>query len=205
MERRKYLFPIYNIFHPIDSVDEMKWYGKGSYISSLVCVFLFFISNIIVKVGSGFAYSTASGTYGVFEIFIITFGVFLLGVISNILLCTLMDGEGKTKEICCLISYSLIILTASNIVHTILTNVLQLELIIFIQIIDVIFYIWFFACLFLGLKTAHNFTFFKTVQNIVFTIIAMILVSFLILLLFSLFQQVASFVYVVYCELVFRM
>ena len=58
--------------------------------------------------------------------------------------------------------------------------------------------------LLIGVMTIHNFTLGKTLVTLFLTLIAMLLIIFVVLLLVNLINQVYSFLYSIYQELVFR-
>ncbi|MOA62650.1 hypothetical protein D3C78_1881390 [compost metagenome] len=64
--------------------------------------------------------------------------------------------------------------------------------------------IWCAGLLIAGTMTVHQFTMGKTLVTMLLTLIMAAIVIFLMLLLYSLFQQMIDFVYGIYTELIFR-
>ena len=56
----------------------------------------------------------------------------------------------------------------------------------------------------IGIMTVHNFTLGKTIITIFLTLVALLIIVFIILLLVDLINQVYSFLFSIYQELMFR-
>ena len=64
--------------------------------------------------------------------------------------------------------------------------------------------LWFFALLFAGIMTIHNYSIGKMLGTIVITLVAMAALLFICLLFFNLFSQLIGFVYSIYKEIALR-
>lgn len=93
----------------------------------------------------------------------------------------------------------------SQFIKVILTNVLVPKEAVFFEIICIIGLIWTIAVLFVGMMTIHEFTAGKTVWALLLTLLGIVIIVFLIILLFSLAQQLVNFIKSVYKEIIFRM
>jgi hypothetical protein len=206
MKDNKFLYPLYACLHPIAAMEDIKWKKMGSYRVSFFYLLLWVISNIAIRKGTGFAFNMLNiRQVNVSDVMLITICVFIIAVISNWLLCTLMEGEGKFKEIWCAISYPTLILSLWNIGYVIITNIVPLEIAPFISMVGLVINIWFGLLIFVNLMIIHDFSFGKTIWNCIFTFVGMAIVAFLVLLIYSLFMQVASFFVTIYNEITFRL
>jgi hypothetical protein len=137
-------------------------------------------------------------------LFLTTVPVFVVGVVSNWGVCTLMNGKGKMKDIWIAGSYCLIPYIVSSFLYTLLSHFFVLSEEIFLNWILWIGIIW-SACVLLGvLSGIHDYSFKGTIGSVFLTVIAMLIVAFLILLVVSLLQQAFAFVSSIVNELIYR-
>ena len=134
----------------------------------------------------------------------VTAGLFVLFVVANWAVCTLLDGKGTFKDIISTAAYSLIPYLVTQIIKIPLTNVLVPSESVFIELITIIGLLWSIALLLVGMLTIHEFSFGKTVWSLILTLAGMVAMVFLAVLLFSLMRQVYSFVASVWKEIEFR-
>ena len=86
----------------------------------------------------------------------------------------------------------------------ILSNVLSADEDVFITWIKILGILWSALLLFCGMMTLHNYTGARTFFSIIITLIGMVIIVFLIVLAFSLVQQMVAFVMTIVRELQFR-
>jgi hypothetical protein len=132
------------------------------------------------------------------------FLLFLLFCIGNWSVTCLMDGEGRLKDIMTVVGYSLTPLIAIYIPATLLSHVIAAGEEVFYYFAIGGGILWAAILVLMGIMTVHNYTLLKTLITLLFTFIAMFIFIFLGLLITDLINQVYTFLYSIYTELIFR-
>ena len=133
-----------------------------------------------------------------------TIAVFLVFVIGNWSICTLLDGEGTIKKIYIYSAYKLIHYVAGLYIRTILSHVLIQDEVIFITCVTVISTAWSVLLMFNAIKAVHQYSIGKTILALLLTFVAMLIILILLVLLVTVFQQVSVFISSVYTEITYR-
>ncbi len=205
INRKELLLPFHAIRHPIDAFETMKYEKTGSVVVNGILVLIWLISEVLLRKNRGFIFNNINpDTVNIFDIISGTFAIFVIILIANLLLCIFMEAEGTGKQVFSFMSYAVLILTFYNIGMILLTSILSIEMASFILLYSMCFYVWIGVYIFTGLMTVHQFGFSKTIKNIFLTLLGALLIAGLIFLLYSLYQQVASFFYTIYNEMIFR-
>lgn len=205
MQLKERQYPLYIMFHPFDGYQEMKHNKKFSLGLSCLILFLWFAAEILDWDSTGFIFNwKRPEQLNVYLVMVQTFIVFLLWVVANWALCTLMDGEGRFVEIWVASAYALIPYIITSFIVTIFSNVLVYQEGTFLQYAAIIGQIWSVALLFVGMQEIHQYSVKKTLISMFFTVVGIGIIIFLCVLLFSLFQQLYVFLYTIYSELKFR-
>lgn len=134
----------------------------------------------------------------------VTIGVFLLFVLSNWGICSLMDGEGKMGEILTFCALALLPMILVEALLIGLTNVMSLNEEVFITWIRLFGQLWTAFLLFQAVRIAHRYSSLRSIAAIGLSVLGVMIILFLALLVVSLFQQVVVFFQSIYTELVFR-
>jgi len=199
----KFLF--HTMLHPFDGFDGVKFDGKGTVGMSLLLVFMFFLQNVIAAAGSGFLFSSGDpDKISVPNIFAISMGTIALWLLSNWAVDSLMDAEGRTREIVIVSTYSLLPYIIASIATTVLCNFVTLEVVSFLKMILIVGTAWSALMMFVGMYQIHQLSFGRTVLMIALTVLGMAAMIFLLVLVYSLYRQVYIFVYTIFSELMFR-
>lgn len=203
--KKKYISPFKFLVHPIDSAEDMKRQNAGSLLISFVILLLWFVVTVFKYAVTGFRFNYNDvDMMNIGLLFLTTVPVFVVGVVSNWGVCTLMNGKGKMKDIWIAGSYCLIPYIVSSFLYTLLSHFFVLSEEIFLNWILWIGIIW-SACVLLGvLSGIHDYSFKGTIGSVFLTVIAMLIVAFLILLVVSLLQQAFAFVSSIVNELIYR-
>jgi hypothetical protein len=122
-----------------------------------------------------------------------TVGIALLFIIANWAVCTLFNGNGNLKEIACVTAYSLLPLIFAMTVNVIASNFLSASEGAIMNIVLVIGILWSFLLLLCGLSAIHEYNMTQTLFSTIATVIGMAVITFLLIMFFSLMQQTASF------------
>lgn len=204
-KKEKYKFAFYIMAHPIDAALEIRE-KRFTSVSVASLIYVFTAIGMMLKTQySSFRYNTFDEGTG--NLFIIGLGallLFLLFTISNWALCVLFDSEAYYKDIFCCLAYSLLPFMISLYASTILSYVLCIDEAMIITVINGICLFWSMIILFFTYKEIHQYTAGKTVLSVLCTLIGLILVAFLLFMIFSLVQQMVSFVELAVAELSYR-
>ena len=199
-------FTLHILFHPIDGFYDMKFEKKGKLYVALIGVFLFAFTNIFKQDVTGFLFNPIkfqdpNVIYQIIEVLVI----FILFCVGNWSITTLLDGEGKFKDIVMVFGYSCFPIAMLQIPLAILTNICTYSESSFIQVIQVLAMCWFFFDLFLGIMTIHQYNPLKMFATALLTIVAMMVLAIIYLLFFNMVSQMVIFVLSVYKEISFRL
>ena len=198
-------FPLYLIVHPFDGFWELKYDEKGKVKVALTILLMVIISLIIQAQFAGFLVNyNDPRTLNSLSQFTAVILPFILWCVSNWAITTLMDGEGKFKEIVMATAYALLPLVMVYVPATIASRFLVIEEISFYYLPLAIATIWFVGLLFVGTMTIHQYNIPKTIFTMLLTVVVMGLIIFLGALVLSMFQQIVEFGINIYRELAFR-
>jgi hypothetical protein len=200
-----YKFPLHVILHPFDGFWDMKYEGKGKLRVALLILFLLVLVMIFQRQYAGFLVNYNDPmTMNSLNEFKYVLLPYILWCVSNWAVSTLMEGEGKFKDIVMATSYSLVPIILIFLPATVISNFMALEETSFYWLSLSIALLWSLYLLFVGTMTVHQYSAAKTIVTMFLTVIAMLIIIFLGLLVFSLIQQVVEFMYRVYQEIVYR-
>ncbi len=190
----KWGMPIYTILHPVDGFEQFRTRNIESVPIAIGLVICWFLVRVVQFFFTGFAYnSNRSIDYDLVANVVGTVGLYVLFVIANWAVCTLVNGKGRMKEILCVTAYSLTPMLITSLINVVLSNNLSLDEAAFISIVNMIGMIWSLAMLLLGLYTIHQYSFAGTIGTTFLTVVGMLIIGLLAVLFFTLLQQCFSF------------
>lgn len=202
-EKAKNMFA--SVFHPFESFRLVKEKNMGSPILATVLLALFYLVTAVSDVASGYAFNRFdASSYNSFFVLLRTVALVLLFVISNWLVCVLMGGIGKLKEIYIVTCYSLIPTIVATAAGIVLSHVLSPDEFVFVTIFQTICTGYTLIILVVGIMKVHDYEFGKFLGTTVVTIIAMLIIVFLIFLVFMLAQQVYGWIGTIFTEIRYR-
>jgi Yip1 domain. len=205
MWKARIKYPFYVILHPFKGYWDVKYDRMGSLRIALAILFLVSLASMFQYQYAGFVVNTHP-PYS-FNSLVQLRNVllpFFLWCVANWSLTTLMDGEGKFKEIVVASAYAMLPLFLLFVPATIYSRFITLEETAFFYYMNGFAVIWFLYLLFVATMTIHQYTVGKTIVTIFLTVVCMGFIVFLGMLFFSLIQQMYSFFYTIYRELQFR-
>ena len=129
----------------------------------------------------------------------------MLWSVSNWAVTTLLEGEGKFKEILLATSYAMAPLVLINLPMILISRFMTRDETAFYYLMLSFSLLWFIYLLFVGMMTVHQYSARKNAATMLLTVVVMGIILFLGSLVFSMIQQLFVFVYDVYRELIFRM
>lgn len=205
LDKTKLLVPFRLFTHPIDTFNDIKNERRGSLALANTILILYFIEGIIQYFTTGFLFSNNDvQQFSLVSILVETVILVLVWSVANWAMSTLLDGSGTFKEIWMVTCYSLTPLVLFRVPICIISNFMTLSENMFYTSFTTIFTVLTLMFLFLGLMVVHEFTASKTLGVCILTLGMIFIVAFLVLLAFSIYQQIAMFVTTVMTELLRR-
>lgn len=203
-EKIKFLF--YMLTHPVDAFYELRHRDKGSMALAIIVVFLAGVAFCLDKRYSSFVVNAAD-TREVKSVMYISamFLLFFLFCIGNWAVTCLTDGEGRMKDIVTATGYALLPLPLFFIPATLISQVIAGDEAVFYTLLIGISIAWAALLVVMGNMIIHNYTIVKELKTLVLTIVAMVIILFIMLLFYSIFRQIAEFAKSLYTELIYRM
>ncbi|WP_418041026.1 YIP1 family protein [Paenibacillus xylanilyticus] len=198
-------FPLHLIFHPIDAYWDLKSDNRGRMLVAFLALALTIIMMTLQKQYAGFLvnFTDPRTINSIMEIATVAVP-FFLWCIANWSVTTLMEGEGRFREIFLATGYSLIPVILIYAPMIVISRFMVQEETAFYYLFNSIAFFWFLLLLFIGTMTVHQYTVFKTIITMLLTLIVMGIIVFLGALVFSMLQQLYEFGYNIYRELIFR-
>lgn len=198
--------PFYTTAHPFNGFWEMKYENKGRVGIALGIVAALFITLVLKQQFSGFIvnYTDLSKFNSLKELQFVVLP-FMLWCIANWSLTVLMEGEGSFKDIVMATGYALLPLVIIYLPQIALSHIVTLEESSFYYLLQSFAMLWTLWLLFVGTMTVHQYTPGKTIVTMLLTVVMIGIILFLSLLLFSVVQQMLSFVISISNEIRFRL
>ena len=198
-------FPKYILIHPLKGWEEFKIYGKGKMSVAITFVVLAVIVNIMKFQYSGFIVNDISirDMKSLAQVFYVIGAVGII-TIANWSVTTLFDGKGNMKYIFMMICYCLFPYIVCNILGMILSNILTTEEIAIYTLVIALGVAFMIFMFFFGIISIHEYGLAQCLLTILFTIVAALIILFVGILLFDLFQKVYGFLYQIYQEITLR-
>ena len=205
LSKDKWKFMLYTISHPADGYYEIRHREKGSVVIALILVVLFSVMWSINRISAGFIVNDIDPReVNSFSELITVLLFFFLICVSNWSVTSLMEGKGRIKDIIIAIGYSLVPATVCILIGTVFSWFVSKDEAAFYTMICGIGIAYTLFMMLVGIMTVHNFTLGKTIITIFLTVVAMLLIIFILLLIVDLVNQVYSFLWSIYQELMFR-
>ncbi len=204
--KEKLYYLKYSFFHPFDAFYEIRFRGKGSLLIAVLSIILFGILQCVSYQYTGFVMNTAQvAAMNSLSVFATWVAGFVLLIVSNWSVTTLLNGKGGLGDITQVIGYSLIPLELMMVVQIILSNFIIREEIMIVNVITGIGIVWFLFMIVAGLCTIHEYSFGKNIASIALSFVAAAIIIFLGVLFFTLMEQMITFIVDVVQEFIRRM
>ena len=190
---------------PSSELYEMKCYKLWPIWPTVIILLCWFAAEVLSAYGTDFKFNYRN----LREINILytlgaTIGLYLLFVVVNWAVTTLMDGKGKLREIFCATSYALIPYVAAKVICVCLSHFVIMEEGAFLTVIEAFALLYSVFLFMAAMMTIHDYTLLKAVCAVALSAAGIVFVLFLLVLFFGLLQQVTLFAQTIYMELQLR-
>lgn len=197
--------PLRIITHPVQGYMEFKEDKKGKLSVAAGMVLIYALLNIIAYNANGIIINANDPTkFNSIRILVYTVMPLIILAVANWSITTLMDGKGTMKQIFTMGGYSYFPLVISQILVTVLSNVLTVDEVQMITLIKILGYVLCGFMVFMGLIVIHEYGVAKSILTIILTVVATAVILFIALLIFDLSSQIYGFLYSLYKEIVSR-
>lgn len=202
---KELLYILYFLRHPIDGYYGIKKEKKTSILSATILYLLYFIVYIFSIYGTSFIFNGVE----IREISLSNEAVkilapFALWVISNYLVSTINDGEGKFSQVYMATIYSTVPYLIFKPIIIIVSNVLTLNEAFVLDFSGALITAWTLLLFFMMVREIHNYSFKETFKNIFLTLFCMLILMLVIFIVYVLLNQVFDFVFSIIQEVIVR-
>ena len=198
------IYAFYVPFHPFDGFYDLKHEKRGSVKAGLTIVGITILAFFYQAIGRGYMFNPRE-TYSTIIVQIMSIAIpVILWCVGNWCLTTLFEGEGGFRDIFIATSYSLAPLPLFVIISTVLTNVLTVAEGSIVSLLVTLGYIWVGFLLFFGMLVTHDYNLRKNILITICTILAMVVIMFVIILFSSLVIKMITFVIAIAKEIANR-
>ena len=188
--------------HPGDTFTEVKEKKQGSIWLCVALVLIYYVATVLNTLKGGFLFTIYDvSDFNSLWIFAKTAGLVVLWVIANWMVCTLLGGRGRVKEIAVVTCYSLIPLIIERILRVFLTNVLLPTEASFLTIFEVVAILYFLLLMIIGLLKIHDISMARLIGTSALSIAGVAAIVFLAITIIILVQQFAGFIVTVVSEI----
>ncbi len=199
-------YSLHVIFRPFDGFWDLTHEKRGSMGAANVILILFILTQVWTYTYSSFPYYFPQWEYfNLFMRILPSVVIFLTWCIANWSLTTLMDGKGKLGQIYMATAYALTPYVLIRIPMIFMTYILTLEESTYYIVFGNLSYIWCGILVLCAMMMIHDFTMGKAILTTLFTIVAMMIIIFLIVMFFSLITQSFGYFISLYKEAAFRL
>ena len=198
------VYAFYVPFHPFDSFYDLKHEKRGSVKAGLTIMGITIVAFFYQAIGRGYMFNPRETYSSIFTQVLSIAVPVLLWCVGNWCLTTLFDGEGGFRDIFIATTYALAPLPLFVIISTVLTNVLTVSEGSIVSLLVTLGYIWVGFLLFFGMLVTHDYTLKKNILITVCTILAMVIIMFVVILFSSLVLKMVTFVSAIIQEIANR-
>lgn len=198
-------FCFYPIVRPFKGFWELKKERRGTLLAAFTLILMFVLAMLAKQLLTGYIFNfTDLESFQPLRQIVIMLVPILLFCVSNWCLTTLMDGEGKVKDIIISVAYALVPIILTQIIAIILSNILIQDENIYRIVLEYAGYIWTTALLLIGNMTVHNYEMGKAVGMMILTIVGIAVIVFIALVFINLAYEMYNFGFSIYYEILFR-
>lgn len=198
-------FVSYFSIHPIDGAYGIKRENKTSNLSALIIFLSAILTFVVNKYYSGFVFrSIEDGEFTLVNDILLLLVVSSFVVIATYMISTITDGEATFKETIHGFVYSLGPYIFIQWILLAMSNVLTLNEQFIIQFGTVIMITWVVVLLFIALTEINGYRVKETFRTILLTVFAIFIAVVTIFIVYSLLNQLISFVVSIFREVVSR-
>ena len=199
-------FSLYCLTHPLDGFWDLTHEMRGTYAAANTILIATVLVRLLNLKYTSFVIQTVYWEDLNIWLYIasILFPLALF-VVGNWATTTLFDGKGKLGQVYIGTCYALTPYPVMQVPLMILSNGLTTSEAQFYTVLSVISLVWCGALLVAGMGQIHEFSGAKNILFLIFSLFAMLVMVFILMLFFSMITQGIGYFYSLYREFMFRM
>ena len=199
-------FPLYILTHPIDGFYELKEGKRGLYKVATTFFLIHAVLSIIEFAYTGFLFNNVNpNQFRMFRSIILAILPYVVFMVANWSITSLMDGKGKFKEIYLVVGYAFFPYVTLRIFSLFTSNFFTMD--------EGFFYYGTISLglglslylIFMGIRSIHEYSVFRTVSTVFLTFVSMTVIIFMGLLALNLAQQIILFIQTIIKEITLRL
>ena len=198
-------YSLYVLTHPFDGFWDLIHEKRGSMAAAHTLLILTFLTNLWSMRFTNFMFNDVRWErINIWQQVLGILAPLLIYCLANWCLTTLFDGKGRLRDIYMGMCYSLTpyILLVNPV--TIISNFVTDEEGAFLAYFQGLALIWAFVWILISVMQIHDYSLFKAIMAIAFSIVGMMIIVFLIMLFFSLVSDAVAFFISIGKEILFR-
>lgn len=200
-----FTMPLFLLVHPIRGFDEFKREKKSKGYVAIFYLAMMLLVQVIAYNGIGYLVNKSNPDD--FNLFL-TMALILFPVavftVGNWATAALFDGKGTLNDIFRVLCYSFFPYVWLSFVAVAISNYITIDEIVFYTFFQFLGSFLLGYMVFFGLMGIHEYGLMKTVLMLVFTVVAIAVILFIMILFFSLIQKVISVFRSIYDEFAWR-
>ena len=193
---------VYTLFHPFDGFYELRFRKEKNWIIIISLYVLYGLAEIFRQWYTGIIMRDwdVYGLNGVLTFFSALFPLVLFAV-SNWSVTTLTEGNGRLSDILMVLAYATVPKILLSVVVTVASNFIIQEEAIILTVLELLGTLLFCFFVFAGLCVIHEYTAWKTVLTVLFSVVAAMIIFFVLLFYFSIMEKIIGLVSVIITEI----
>ncbi|MBQ3504536.1 MAG: YIP1 family protein [Oscillospiraceae bacterium] len=203
--KEKWRYLLYTMNHPMDGFYWIRHRDYGSVPIAILLVICFSLCFSLNRISANFIVNDIEPT--TVDSLEELSGILLLYAllcVANWSITCLMNGEGRMKDIAIAIGYGCAPLIPAFLLATAMSHFITEEEAAFYSMVIGIGIAYGAILVLIGIMQVHNYTLSKTLQTLLLTFVAVLIIIFVALLLADLIGQVVNFIRSLYIEIIFR-
>ncbi len=191
--------------HPFAGFSDIRFGEPVALWPSVLILIFYAIATIYQFVGTGYLFNENNiANINLWLLLAKSLGVVAVFFAAQWSMGILTNGSGRVRDMFVTACYSLAPYTAALLIGTFVSNYLILEE-PYAEYIILFGLLWSAVLLVIGTMTIHELSFVRALGFLALTVAAMLVIVFVGVLFYTLFQQLCTFFYTLYVEIVFRM
>ncbi len=198
-------YSLYVLTHPFDGFWDLIHEKRGTMAAAHTLLILTFLTNLWSMRFTNFMFNDVRWErINIWQQVLGILAPLLIYCLANWCLTTLFDGKGRLRDIYMGMCYSLTpyILLVNPV--TIISNFVTDEEGAFLAYFQALALIWAAVWILISVMQIHDYSLFKAIMAIAFSVVGMMIIVFLIMLFFSLVSDAVAFFISIGKEILFR-
>lgn len=199
-------YSLYIIFHPIDGGWDLTHEKRGSVPAATFILVLSLLTRVLRLQYTNFQFMKVQ--WEQINIFVQVLGIFMpfmIWVLANWALTTLFDGKGNLKNVYMASCYAITPYPLIQLPLILFSHIIAEDEGTFYEFFYVLSLVWCVLLMIVITKEIHEYTMWKNLICVLFSILGMAVIIFILLLFFSLISDGIAYFYSLYKEAVFRL